>query len=353
MSRSSSTVLNSRKRFSAFTLVELLVVIAIIGVLVALLLPAVQQAREAARRMQCSNSLKQLGLALHNYHDTHGKLPARKTINRLSGFIAILPQLEQGPMYDIISAGDPSLPAGTFGADALSAWEGLNGLPETLRCPSDPGGLDLITQGAYQGDKRLVNYAFSKGDDVRDTNFEPNSRGMFGYLEWFNFSKVPDGLSNTIAMSERLRTGYRANQTVTAQEVDHRRAQATLAGLRDNPGLVLTASDGKYFVAGTSVHYRFGSVGTRGHVHFVGFTTVVGPNGPVARDGEHAVLPPSSFHPGGVNGVMGDGSVRFFSDTIDTGDLTAVRNHGFSGLSPYGVWGSLGSRMGGEVNRDF
>jgi len=330
-----------------FTLVELLVVIAIIGVLVALLLPAVQAAREAARRIQCSNHLKQLGLALHNYHDTHQALPARKTFRRMSAYIALLPYIEQGPMYDRIMAGDSSAGIPPGGDDALSTWSALNGFPEGLRCPSDPGNGDIITEGAYRGTERLVNYAFSKGDDMADTNSAKNSRGMFGYQEWFPFAKVTDGLSNTIAMSERLRQGYR-NVTVAAQEMDHRLGMAVVSGLRNDPALALTVTDGRYFIAGTSVNCRFGSVGTRGHTHFVGFTTVIPPNGPAARDGEYGVFPASSMHPGGVNALMGDGAVRFISDTIDTGNLSATRSHGFSGQSPYGVWGAMGSRSGSE-----
>ena len=128
-----------KTKHNGFTLVELLVVIAIIGILVALLLPAVQAAREAARRSQCNNNLRQLGVALHNYHDTHLKLPARKTIRRLSGYIGLLPFLEQTAMFDRIVAGDPAAGIGPWGADALSNWDGLNGFPTSLLCPSDPG----------------------------------------------------------------------------------------------------------------------------------------------------------------------------------------------------------------------
>ncbi|MBA2113532.1 DUF1559 domain-containing protein [Bremerella alba] len=340
-------------RARGFTLVELLVVIAIIGILIALLLPAVQQAREAARRMQCTNNLKQMGLALHNYHDTHGALPARKTFKRLSGFIGLLPFIEQKPMYDRIAAGDPSNGIPAFGPDALDPWEGYNGFPEMMRCPSDPGG-DLTGTNP----ERLVNYAFSKGDDMTETNdgsattapLSTKSRGMFSHLQWVPFSHVTDGLSNTLAMSERLRSPY-TNYTSQAQTTDHRRAMAALSGLRSNPSLAMTVSDGKYFIAGQGINARFGSWGTRGHVHFVGFNTVLAPNTPNARDGEYGVFAPSSEHPGGVNGVFGDGSVRFIADTIDTGDTTATRSHGFSGPSPYGVFGSMGSISGGEVTQ--
>jgi prepilin-type processing-associated H-X9-DG protein/prepilin-type N-terminal cleavage/methylation domain-containing protein len=338
---------------NGFTLIGLLVVIAIIAVLIALLLPAVQQAREAARRTQCRNHLKQLGIALHNYHDSYNVLPARKTFKRLSGYIALLPYVDQAPLYNRISAGDPANGIAPFGPDALSTWAGYNGFPSLFRCPSDPGS-DVNVVGPYTGTERLVNYAFNKGDDMTETNDGGNpplatiSRGMFSNLRWVRFADVTDGLSNTLAMSERLRQGYN-NFTVTAQSTDHRRGMAVLTGLRNNPASAMTVTDGRYFLNGTAVNCRFGSVGTRGHTHFVGFNTVLSPNSPNARDGEYGVFSPSSEHSGGVNALFGDGSVRFLSNSIDTGTTSQTRPHGFSGPSPYGVFGAMGSVRGGEV----
>src|SRR6516165_4833298 len=147
----------SSRRVRGFTLIELLVVIAIIAVLVALLLPAVQQAREAGRRAQCKNNLKQFGIALHNYNDTYGTFPCRRygttgtftlssapcatnrchNSGRISTFIALLPYIDQAPMYNQIQVGDAAnAPGGPRGDQSWAVW---NTPPPILRCPSDPG----------------------------------------------------------------------------------------------------------------------------------------------------------------------------------------------------------------------
>ncbi len=160
-------------RRRGFTLIELLVVIAIIAILIALLLPAVQQAREAARRSTCKNQLKQLGLAIHNYHDTYKMVPFGSSINggpgpRHSGYMGMLPYIDQAPLYQLIATGgtrvanNGSTNYPPFGA---SPWDGnyapnLITLP-VLQCPSDqdPPG---VTMGK-------TNYMFSRGDTCWDT----------------------------------------------------------------------------------------------------------------------------------------------------------------------------------------
>ena len=156
-------------RRRGFTLVELLVVIAIIGILVALLLPAVQAAREAARRMQCTNNLKQLGLAVHNYHDTYKRLPARAGGTQgptnldnqgwLSGWIVLLPFYEQTPMYDRITAGDLANGIPPWGPPTGNAWAAWMYRPGVPMCPSDSRRYD-------DTNLRLNNYCFSSGDDA-------------------------------------------------------------------------------------------------------------------------------------------------------------------------------------------
>lgn len=339
-----------------FTLVELLVVIAIIGILVALLLPAVQAAREAARRTQCSNNLKQLGLALHSYHDTYRLLPARSagtlTSNlMLSGFVALLPYLEQSPLYDRIAGGDPTAGIPPWGPDTGSGnWAVWNVRMGTLICPSDATGFaDPI------GFNSLNNYCFSGGDDYVNMNGtnQANTRGMFGRGFWFGFHDVVDGLSNTIAMSERLRQGTSGYVTVGARQMDHRRAYGTVPGLINSPPIVAKSiSDGRYFLAGTTVIRRFGFRWYRGHCRFTAFNTVIPPNGPTVEDPndiDSGVYPPSSNHPNGVVGLMGDGSVRFINNNIDTGNLGIAQANTYRGPSNYGVWGAMGSKLNQDI----
>lgn len=352
----SLSVSSVRSRNSGFTLVELLVVIAIIGLLIALLLPAVQAAREAARRSQCTNNLKQLGLALHSYHDANGVFCAMgagteqgsvHNDGRLSGLVALLPYYEQKALYDRIAAGDPANGIPPWGPGTEASWAVWDVSPPILRCPSDPGTRDGT-------ETRLHNYAFSQGDDYLNnngTNFN-NTRGMFGRKIWYSTSNVEDGLSNTTAMSEHLRQGY---GTFTAVKLDYRLGMVNMPELTDSnppaPAAIYAYISGKYFIDGLTGVHRFGSRWVRGAAAQAMFNTVLPPNGPCAKNAssfEDLLLPPSSGHPGGVNVLMGDGSVRFVSDTINTGNLGAIQNNTYRGPSNYGVWGAMGSKAGAE-----
>lgn len=358
-------------RRHAFTLVELLVVIAIIGILIALLLPAVQAAREAARRMQCSNNLKQLGLALHNYHDSMKMFPALKqgtsgpwtgnypgdnNSGRLSGFVMLLPYIEQQPMYDQIKRGDPSSGINPWGPYAWTGWGPWNDSPDTLLCPSDSGA---------DRTGKSNSYAFSVGDQIQSVR-DGKTRGMFASGtngHWYGISDMTDGTSNTIAMAERLSghftsAGGQNGRTVGATELEHVYGPAWQSGIIETPQLCYGVSDGKYFVDGSQVAPRFGTNWTDGQVMNVAFNTVLPPNAPSCTEGgtwgdhHHIIQPPASRHPSGVNVVMGDGSVHFVSDSIDTGDLAAEVNPNHGGRSPYGVWGALGSKSGGDAVSD-
>ncbi|UUO06654.1 DUF1559 domain-containing protein [Blastopirellula sp. J2-11] len=201
-----------------FTLVELLVVIAIIGVLIALLLPAVQQAREAARRMQCSNQMKQLGLAFHNYHDTAGRLPVANPLcdsgKRWNWTQMVLPQMEMGALFD------------TFDFD-LAAWQGTNFQylqqhHPAFTCPSNPLANELREEENFAAPDWIISqcdYAANQGDYANSTGIGSTpaygnvgcdtrkSRGMMSRYGWSAaFRDAPDGLSNTFALGECIGT---------------------------------------------------------------------------------------------------------------------------------------------------
>jgi len=341
-----------------FTLVELLVVIAIIGVLIALLLPAVQQAREAARRMQCSNQLKQLGLALHNYHDTYGSFVPRKqgtndpgygdgnerlsNSARASGFIGLLPFIEQGAMYDRIAAGDSN--TAPWGPYAWHGWSVWNTAPQMLLCPSATSA---------NAPEFAVNYMFSSGDSIQGNRDGRDLRGVFQRMDGVRMRDITDGTSNTIAMSERLITFYGIGDRGGNIRVTQGTATG-LSGLSGNPAQCVATANGQFYANPGDVKGRTGWRWTDGQIEKVGFTTVLPPNAPSCidgtnpnGDGTNTILPPTSNHPGGAMGLFCDGSVKFVSETVDTGDLT--RSEVNNGPSPYGIWGAMGSKSGGEA----
>lgn len=328
------------KRRLGFTLVELLVVIAIIGILIALLLPAVQAAREAARRSQCSNNLKQIGLALHNYHDIYRAFPMMRVRSQRCGAntwmtsnigwsARILSQIEQGPLFERIDWG------------YYPGWRGTNGAAGGPRrqtvggylCPSDSGegrvawtdpSGNRVVGGIPNRTYGHTNYVASIGDDYRirvgTSSWRP--RAMFvearERCDWpqqrpqeINLAAIRDGTSNTLMVAECI-IGF-----------PHVRVNASESYDSNRDPLATPADNG----CPTSGSPTTCSTCQRGNSWFRGyfpaslsFTTLMTPNSKLydcGRNTNRAMFASRSFHPGVVQAVMADGSAHAVSETID------------------------------------
>ena len=375
----------------AFTLVELLVVIAIIGILIALLLPAVQAAREAAHRSQCTNNLKQLMLAAKMYHDSYKTLPAREcgtcgyipatqsggtsdgdymhnNVCALSGFVCMLPYMEQKPLYDQISTGWP----GPGGPTPWEAYAGWNHQPPTLLCPSDGAAQNVNNKNIYAAEGS-TDYCFSAGDSILNlSGAYPNCqwasttaatydpRGLFGQYVWHSLADCRDGTSNTVAFSEQTACVTAAEWGTNHGDFYYMPSIPSMWGQGTCPAgwapqcLALKGPNGTFTPNPSGPdqwHHDRGALWCFGEAGICCFNTVLPPNSISCTNapGEwgQGFFPPDSLHPGGVNAAMADGSVRFISETIDTGNLAAAEV--VSGPSPYGVWGALGSKAGGDI----
>jgi prepilin-type N-terminal cleavage/methylation domain-containing protein len=341
------------KMRSGFTLIELLVVIAIIAVLIALLLPAVQSAREAARRAQCINNLKQIGIAMHNYHDVYGALPFGHGPfgwNDWNAQAYLLPFLEQGALYNSINFAN-----GISGANPGQAPNSTSHRVQVngFLCPSDVNRLTSVYGH--------INYSANTGNNLQ---FFGNAfNGMFGWVANNNadgsasgdnksnigrtgtsitFRDVTDGLSNTAAFSEKIK-GIGTNNvrdplfpTSTIYQVDFTPSTA-------NPdtvpqpyfALCKAINPATMNPAGTEA---MGNHWWSGHPYAGRYNHVMLPNTwaclyPIngVTNGNGA-MPPSSRHPGIVNMLFGDGTVRPIKNSINNA-----------------IWWAIASRAGGEV----
>ncbi|QDV52534.1 DUF1559 family PulG-like putative transporter [Gimesia fumaroli] len=298
-------MLLTRKR--GFTLIELLVVIAIIAILIALLLPAVQQAREAARRSQCKNNLKQIGLALHNYHDNFQTFPPGDVRDFYSGLDSwstsqitwmarILPFVDQAPLYNQINF---ERAPGTGGSNNSVRREKI----PAFRCPSD-------SSRQPRSDYAPTNYLACRGTDWHSGRDETES--MFSVISRMKIRDVEDGTSNTIMVSETF-----ANAPFCDDQPIRDPSTSASQDIGICPASCLTkAPYTSSYRQGYSWFY-----GQKYESHYFG--TVYNPNNkgmPDCGAGSSttgALLAARSKHTGGVHVLVADGAVRFASDNID------------------------------------
>lgn len=302
---------------SAFTLVELLVVIAIIGVLVALLLPAVQSAREAARRTQCANNLKQMGIAAHNYHDTFQRFPFGWSDRGAGWTTMLLPQIEQKNLWDTLKFNESD----NWDSDNTANERACGTYIPTFRCPSQNGVVPrhVTNQGipdrvptSYRG----VGSSTADSDDPSTSksgrNFEQlDMEGIFFCCSKVRMAEVGDGTSNTFMIGESRYESFSQD----GNQMDF----WYMGSPQVDPCNCLTgmgATEQSEFCGSTGVPINARAIpSTSGYVKELSFT---------------------SLHPNGTQFVMADGSVRLVSFTVN-------------GVT----YQALGSRNGGESLTDF
>lgn len=316
----------TKKSFrSGFTLIELLVVIAIIAILVALLLPAVQQAREAARRAQCKSNLKQIGVALHNYHDVNRVLPPASTPSTRfatdqatwSWAVMILPNMDQAALYEQLQ---PNSPDSILEALNDPVKVSLMQTPLTgLLCPSDPGpnlndvrALDLAGASVQVG---RTNYVGNMGVDQASP-----TEGLFYFNSSVRFRDITDGLSNTLAVGERAHGNVRSVEQF---------GSAMWPGSTRFPCVMKLPNDctvGQYGNVSYNLQTGLDADGSGAYLAYWAF---------------------SSEHVGGAHFLLADGAVVFINESVESriGSPTDPRT--------WGTYQKLGGRDDSELIGDF
>ncbi|MDR1484522.1 MAG: DUF1559 domain-containing protein [Planctomycetaceae bacterium] len=407
----------------AFTLVELLVVISIISVLFALLLPAVQSVRESSRRLSCSNKLRQLALAATNYHDVYEMFPSGCDrygspsdsnsaelgpfgTRRTSGFVRLLPYLEQAAAFDAIANQMPNTSTTHPQAGFVyqnSQCHSIQDFPEEVRnfdapfiaCPSDSYSNKIVPNGNAVGfisvspsiNSRSGSYVQNLGDVVTlfsgmiktgtgTERFLPNGRGVIGKYYEHSFLSITDGTSNTAIFTERCAGAGGDNSHKTIGGNIRQFVVLSADGMLTNysSGMytfsplncMVSYTNGDFIKGNQSVSGFAGTAWYDGWSPYSWATFITPPNSTSCFKADEMVegnypygpgiFPPTSYHTGGVNVAKADGSVTFINDTIYCGDKLGggtFYDEGMtkivSGESEFGVWGSLGSKDGGEI----
>ncbi|MEZ6125286.1 MAG: DUF1559 domain-containing protein [Planctomycetaceae bacterium] len=305
-------------RLRAFTLIELLVVIAIIAILIALLLPAVQQAREAARRTQCKNNLKQLGLALHNYHDVFNSFPlGHSWIVGANGWdghgilVDLLPYIDQAPLYNTWNM-------------SVSYHGGANATARNTKIPAFKCPSDLAYNGAQPG----VNYAGCGGSSVNI--WSDDSTGVFPRKRSASIRDILDGTSNTVAFGELL-TGDNSQSTVSDSDEVRLGTAPAFADQNFPTQAEITAAAASCDALSPTAEASLSQNGSDWSAPYptqTRFNTCVPPNwktrtclfgGGFGLSADRSgIVPSRSRHVGGVQVTLADGSSRFVSENIDT-----------------------------------
>ncbi|MGB7346638.1 MAG: DUF1559 domain-containing protein [Pirellulaceae bacterium] len=357
--------------------------------LTSLLLPKIARQRAAARASVCADNLKQLGLAIHNYHAAYRQLPQGtggtvgaddeklNNAGRLGPLVGILPFIEEQQLWETISnpyispkTKDSFPPMGPVPWYDASVYQPWGQSPSTYQCPDNAPQVNevpkqqvvyTLTVPGSGNVGVMANYVACYGDgtlnagkllDQRDVDAmrqsRASNRGMFQASQQTKFRDILDGLSNTLMFSETV-SSVEGKRGISGIAKD-------IANLSENPSLCLAAAKDpvtKWWPQGRGSRWSDGLLATSG------FQTVLPPNSPSCTSEAgifDSVVAASSRHDGGVHVLMGDGAVKFVTNQIDCGDSTmpgvAVGRTGKSAPgapSPYGVWGALGSRASKEI----
>jgi len=321
------------RKWPGFTLIELLVALAIIGTLVAILLPAVQQAREASRRIACSNNLRQLGIALHNFHSTHRRFPPGRGDPLPGVFSAhayLLEHLEQTSVREVI---DFRMAPTTFSVAGGVVHDGTVNFPaatarlSVLQCPSDPFG-----RGVPGSEFGSTSYAANTGSGLKQWGTLTDADGVFFKGSQIGLRDITDGSTHTVAMSERLNgSGLESSGGL---ESDIQRLMLEIPGGSDTTPEACASPNSGNCYRERGAKWILGNYGNTLYNHYYS------PNAAtwdcMNLQQQKALTAARSMHPGGVMVLLCDGSVRLTSDSIDQS-----------------LWQALATRRTDEVVQDW